>query len=138
MRYARIENGLIAEFREFGVVPDPNPAKGLDWRPAPEAARPGFDSSTQTLEGPNRTVLPDKVIESYVIRPLTPQELSDRQQSADIAALQGAAAEIAGILISHIDAHLAKGNIAASDFDAGTRQRYQAFKACVDRLKAAS
>lgn len=50
-RYARIVSGAVATVQDFGIAPDPNPAKGLDWRPCPSVAKPAFDQTTETVEG---------------------------------------------------------------------------------------
>lgn len=76
MRYARIENGAVAEKRDFALVPDPNPAKGLDWRPCPPVPRPPFDPAAQVCEGPAYVVGATEATETWTVRAKTAQELT--------------------------------------------------------------
>ena len=68
------------QFREFATPPTPLPGKPT-WRflPAPPAVLPTYDPVTQVLEGPVYTIGPTDVTEAYMVRNLTPQELSSRK-----------------------------------------------------------
>lgn len=80
MRYARIVNNAVAELREFGIAPDPNPKKGLDWRPCARAERPAHDPEIETISGPSYTVGASEVTEQYTKRDLTAGELDARKE----------------------------------------------------------
>lgn len=93
MRYARIENGAVVEKREFTVVPDPNPAKGLDWRPCPAATPPAYDAATQVRTGPTYVVGEQEVTEQWAVRPKTAQELAaddEARKDSELSALKKA------------------------------------------------
>jgi hypothetical protein len=66
MRYARIENSAIVEVRSFDREPDPNPAKGLDWRLYPIVPRPSFDSATHHAPVESTGIQPTEVVTSWV------------------------------------------------------------------------
>lgn len=73
------------------------------------------------------------------VRARTAQEIADEaaaeQTQTDQRNLRDGAVTTAEILISLVDALLAKGTITAADIPAATRQKYVAFKAAVDRLR---
>lgn len=89
MRYARIVDNAAVEMRIFPVAPDPNPAKGLDWRPCPVIPKPVFDLTTQVCEGPIYTVASAQVVESWTVRLKTAEELAaDLEAARELAVKQ--------------------------------------------------
>jgi hypothetical protein len=92
VRYARIVDNAVAEFRDFAIPPDPNPAKGLDWRPCPVIPRPVYDPATHVCTGPTYTVQADQVVEGWTVRAKTAQELTaDADAAKEDAARQAEA-----------------------------------------------
>lgn len=77
-RYARIENDAVVEIREFAKAPDPNPAKGFDWRPY-TLIKPTINSATQVYDPPDavRDVQPESVTDTWTARDKTAQELAN-------------------------------------------------------------
>lgn len=80
--YARIVDGAVAEVRHFDIPPDPNPVKGLDWRPFTRV-RPAFDNLTQVREPTRTTVTKDGVEEAWPVRDKTAEELTAEQVKRD-------------------------------------------------------
>jgi hypothetical protein len=90
-RYARVNaQNAIEEFRVFDAAPDPNPAKGWRWLPAPIVTSPSYDPMTEKRTGPVHTVGANSVTQSWSVVALTAQEISDRKDSA-IAGMEGSA-----------------------------------------------
>lgn len=87
MRYARIIDGKVSEFREFAREPDPNPKKGFDWRPCPLGIKPEVDPETEVLESPTYQVGASEVTETFTKRDKTAQEL-DNAKEAELTAVQ--------------------------------------------------
>jgi hypothetical protein len=87
-RYALVVDGAVAELRAFTNAPNPNPAKGLDWRSCPPVAQPDVTSLTQILEGPAYEVGETEVTESWSVRSKTAQEISDDKDTS-LTALNG-------------------------------------------------
>jgi hypothetical protein len=81
-RYARIVNDAVAELRNFGVAPNPNPAKGLDWRSCPVVSPPAVDPLSEVLEAPAYQVGASEVTESWSVRAKTAQEIDDDKTAA--------------------------------------------------------
>jgi len=79
-RYARIVDGAVAEIREFGRAPDPNPKKGLDWRLCPIGTRPAYDPETEVLSGPTYEI-GETVVETFSKRAKTAEELDADKDS---------------------------------------------------------
>lgn len=64
-RYARIVDGAVVETRNFGIAPDPNPAKGLDWRLCPSVAQPSYSAALERVTGPTYSVGETEVTEQW-------------------------------------------------------------------------
>lgn len=80
--YARIVDGAVAEVRHFDTPPDPNPVKGLDWRPFTRT-RPDFDGSTQVREPTQTIITKDGVEEVWPVRDKTAEEITAEQVQRD-------------------------------------------------------
>ena len=120
---------------ESSTFPPDLSNKGLEWFPVVRNAQPAFDPFTQKLEQNNGVVATNYVFDWDIVA-LTAQEQTDFQQNDDISSINAGVVDAAEILITLIDALLANSTITTGDFDLATRQKYQAFKARVDRLKA--
>lgn len=80
MKLALVKNGVFTgEMGKFDTVPDPNPAKGLEWLPDETDPDPSFDPETHKLSRVVDTVIPGvEVRHSREAVVLTSQEISDR------------------------------------------------------------
>jgi hypothetical protein len=92
MRYARIVDNAVAELRDFAIQPDPNPLKGLDWRPCPVVPRPVYDPATHVCTGPTYTIQADQVVEGWTVRAKTAEEIAAATEVAKEAAAREAEA----------------------------------------------
>lgn len=63
--YARIVDGAIAEERRFDAAPDPNPAKGLDWRLYIKPEMPDFNSATHHAPAPFDDIQDERVVRTW-------------------------------------------------------------------------
>lgn len=88
MRYARIVDSTVAELREFANVPNPNPAKGLVWKPCPHGSKPSVDPLTEVLTGPTYNIGGTEVTELFSKRNKTAPEISTDKDNA-VASLNG-------------------------------------------------
>lgn len=138
-RWHKIRSGAIVKT----VSPRNDPvdiATGDDgnpvWRPEVED-KPAFDSATERLEGPSTVIEATQVVRRFTKRAKTAQELADEAVDVDQRAVLDGLVDLAEIVIIHVDAHLAKGNISGSDFNVATRRKYQDLKVVVDRLRNA-
>lgn len=122
--------------REFldGSPPDIS-HKGLEWRPIVQIGEDDPVGVDEIKEGPVEAVTLTEVTRTWIVRPMTAQEITDRDQNQDRNAIRDDWLAGAEIEISLIDALLAKGVIAATDFPAATRQKYEDLKARVDRVR---
>lgn len=77
-QYARIENNAVAEIRDFAVAPDPNPAKGFDWR-LYTVTKPALNADQIYVDNnPAPVIGASEVTVTYVVHNLTAQEIADR------------------------------------------------------------
>lgn len=95
-----------------------------------------FNPNTHKKTGPVHTVGADSVTSTWTVVALSSEELKSEADFKDRKSVMDAMVTLGEIVITHIDAHLAKGNISASDFDAITRTKYQDLKIVIDRMKA--
>lgn len=130
-----IQKRTDSDRESVGFPPDLT-AKDLKWYPVIRNAKPAFDPDTHKIAQTEGIVVNDYVHDWSII-PLTQPEIDARAVDKDIDFVLDGLLDLAEIVIIHIDAHLAKGNIAAADFNAATRQKYQDLKVRVDRLRGA-
>ena len=121
-------------YRNFDVTPDDISHKGLEWRVV-EETRPTFNPATQVRLATTETVEATRLHRQFPVRLMTTQELADAAIVADQTLVRSALLDVAEILIIHVDAHLANGNIVGADFNAATRAKYRNLKTVVDRLR---
>jgi hypothetical protein len=81
-RFARIVADAVVEKRDFVVPPDPNAAKGMDWRPCDPVAPPAYNAKTEVREGPTYTVGANSVTESWSVRAKTAEEIDADKDAA--------------------------------------------------------
>lgn len=74
--YARIENGQIAERREFapGAIPQ---HKAHLWRPV-EGEQPSHDAFRQSISGPVETIEADRVLRTWTVQDIAADALKER------------------------------------------------------------
>jgi len=86
MRYALVgPTNLIerlAEDGKGGIDPAVKTRVGWRWLPCPVVTPPSYDPAAQVREGPTFTVGASSVTESYTVRAMTAQELSDAKDRA--------------------------------------------------------
>lgn len=80
--YARIVGGKVVETRTFDTPPDPNPAKGLDWRPMVRDKVPKHDPMSEVRER-TTVVRADRIEDTWTVRSMTAQEKA--KADADLA-----------------------------------------------------
>jgi hypothetical protein len=126
--------------REFadGVPPDASGlvSKGIRWVPVVRDPKPSIDAATQNLSNTVGFVDPNYVF-GWSVTAKTQTEIDDEALVSDRFEVRNAVIDLAEIVITHIDAHLAKGNLVAPDFNAATRQKYLDLKTIVDRIRDA-
>lgn len=121
-----------------GDTPPDISHKGLKWLDYTDTPRPSFDPATHKIDGhPTDVVTANAVTKTWSVTPLSQAEIDALAVAADERTVQSGLLALAEIEIIHIDAHLAKGNLAATDFNAATRKKYQDLKKAVDRLRNA-
>lgn len=120
--------GRIKDF--VGAPPDIS-HKDMEWRVFRRNLDPSFDPAIQKLGPETFDVKPTEVVASRTVVALTQQELDGIDQGKILAGVL----DLGFIVIKLVDALIAKNTIAASDFDAETRQAYLGLKATVDRLR---
>lgn len=121
-----------------GQAPPDISHKGLKWLPYTDTARPSFNPDTHKIDGnPTDVVAALAVTKTWNVVALSQAEIDARAVENDQRTVLDGLVDLAEIVIIHIDAHLAKGNIAATDFNATTRQKYVNLKAVVERLRNA-
>lgn len=118
-----------------GFPPDIS-GKDLQWHPVIRKNKPAFDPLTHKLVENNGLVGPNYEFDWSLVA-LTQPEQDAASIEEDNKAIRSALIDVAEIMIIHVDAHLAKGNIAAADFNVATRQKYINLKQRVDRLRGA-
>lgn len=117
---------------DIAVGSDGNPV----WRPEVEE-RPAFDDATEVLEGPETIVEATQVVRRVAKRLMTAEELADSARQKDERLIRTGLIDLAEIVIEHVDAHVARGNITVADFNAATGKKYQDLKILVGRLRDA-
>ena len=123
--------------KEFaGGTPPDVTNRGYKWLPYIALGKPVFNPDTHKIDGgPSDVVTATEVTKTWTVVAFTQAELAARAVVADEIEVRSALLDLADIVIIHIDAHLTKGNIVASDFNPKTRQKYQDLKVLVDRLR---
>lgn len=101
--FARIVDDKIVEVRNFAMPPDPNPAKGLDWRPLTREAQPTFDRTTQVVNEVD-SVLADGAIRQRVVRDKTADELANEEIAKQASIKAQLAEEPLASLVRRIEA----------------------------------
>lgn len=88
MRYALISpQNSISRFAE-DIDLTAQVKSGWKWLRCPRVPQPAYDPLAETVDGPSFAIGAIEVSESYIKRPLTAQEISDRKDSA-VNALNG-------------------------------------------------
>jgi len=136
----KISDSSVQKFtdsdREGPNFPPDLTQKDLSWHPVIRNPAPPHDPAIEKVEANNGLVGNDYVFDFNVVAK-TAQEQTDFIQNQDIDFVLNGLLDVAEIVIIHVDAHLAKGNIVAADFNAATRQKYIDLKQRVDRLRGA-
>ena len=110
---------------------DPNPAKGLEWRPFRRSPNPAFNPSTQKLSAEVTTIFPTEIVASRTVIALTQTELDNR----DKGKIANAMLDLGFIVVKLVDSLIIKNVITAADFDSDTKQEYLDLKAIVTKLR---
>jgi len=130
---------IVDRDKTFGGKAPPDIShKGLKWLDYTDAPQPSFNAATHKIDGPpTEVVSANAVTKTWNVASLSQGEIDALAVAEDERTVTRSLLALAEITIIHIDAHLAKGNIAAADFNAATRKKYQDLKKAVDRLRNA-
>ncbi len=121
-----------------GDTPPDISHKGLKWLDYTDTPEPTIDPDTQKIDGPPTDVVTaNAVTKTWNVVSLSQAEIDALAVAADERFVRSGLLALAEIVIIHIDAHLAKGDISGTDFNAATRTKYKNLKAVVDRLRNA-
>lgn len=124
---------FTGEFRDFGGDTPPDIShKNLEWRAFRRDADPAFDPAIEKLGPETFDVRPTEIVASRVVVTLTQPELDNVDKSKIVSAVL----DLGFVVVKLVDVLIAKNVIAATDFDAKTRQEYQDLKAIIDRLRS--
>lgn len=82
MRYALIRPDNSIDRLATNVEPNVQTKTGWRWLSCPDVAPPAFDPASQVREGPTFSVGASIVTESYNVRAMNAQELSDAKDAA--------------------------------------------------------
>lgn len=139
-RWHKIVGGAIVEsVRTDRGIKDP--AIGGDgnavWRQeilVDQDVAPGVDQVFAD-SNPPLVIEPTRVTRTWTIRALTAQEIADRDKNVTRDQIVSAVIDIADIVIAHIDADIAKGNLVATDIPAAQRAKYAELKTKLSAIR---
>lgn len=120
--------------REAPDFPPDVSHKGLEWLPVVRKAKPEFDPSAEKL-APTEGVVLGEYVYGWDVLALTPAEMDALSANQDLQYVQREIVGTADVLIELVDVLLAKAVITPSDFNEASRQKYQALKQRIDRIR---